>query len=159
MRLSATAIAWLPMLPSTRRRLRRELNDRKYHEALAEARSEGNQDAVQHLQWQRHQDEIDEYEWQEILFTRKLLSRARKLRVERPPRPQAGDMASEYWSVSQVHGEWYLTAAGVVKLRDAIRAEERWLREQRAHYLAWVTPIIGLIGALTGLLAVVMRGK
>lgn len=153
MHLSRRAIRWGPFLPSTRRRLIRELDDREYDQQVQAARTKGDTEKLEEIHWRKQQDDLDEYEWSEIQYTSQLRRRAREFRVPVPPR-RAGAAISEHWQLSQIHGERYLTTVGIITLREGIRAEERWRREQRAHYLAWIAPITGLVGALTGMIAI-----
>ena len=37
--------------------------------------------------------------------------------------------------------------------------EQTWRQQRRAHWIMWVTALTGLVGALTGLLAIVLRTK
>ena len=104
------------------------------------------------MHWRRQHDDVEAYEWSEIQYTRQLVRHARDCRVPIPPRQSAGEV-SEYWHLSPIHGEWHLTVLGESTLRDGIRAEVRWRREQRAHYIAWVVSTVGVLGALTGLVA------
>lgn len=106
------------------------------------------------MKWEREQDDIEAYEGDEIAHTRKLLRQARHLRVPVPPVWNADGTETEHWNRSQVFGEHYLGDLGQVKLRDAIRQELAWRQQTKGHWIAWVSAFTGLIGALTGLLAV-----
>jgi hypothetical protein len=121
--------------------------------ASCSVRAEKDDDKVRELRQLRLWEERESYESDEIEFTRKLVRVARSLRVSVPARP-FGDDDSEHWILSQTNGDWYLTESGIGQVRDAIRSEARWRREQRSHYLAWVSAITGLLGTLTGLIAV-----
>ena len=65
-------------------------------------------------------------------------------------------MANEDW-VKGSEGYWYLTPIGIAKLRKDKREEEKWRREGRAHQIQWVAAIGGVIGTITGLIAVLLK--
>jgi len=77
------------------------------------------------------------------LVTRRLLSIAYALML---PTPQ-----DDYWERCEVTGYRVLTDEGIHLLRRSIR-EERKSRREAA--LAWLAAITGVVGALTGLIAV-----
>ncbi len=52
------------------------------------------------------------------------------------------------WEESQFTGKWRLTEHALAELRSAIRKEQK---EYREAWQGWLTPIIGVTGALTGL--------
>src|SRR5215213_9664932 len=154
--LTPQSIRWLPIFPRAKAKLLAAHQDAQYRRAVSQAREAKDWDRVQQLEQERRWEQQDEFEWTEIQFTRRLVARGRKLRVPIPARPH-GDEDSEHWSLSRSNGEWYLTTAGVTVLRDGIRTEEKWRREQRAHYLSWITALTGLVGTITGLLAVIWK--
>lgn len=140
-------------LPSTlRRRWLSDVEDARFQRELAEARSSNEPDAVQLLRQQRLAGDHFSYEEDEIAFTKHFSARARQMRVPMPVYP-AQQEENESWSYSYSLGERYLTAKGVVEVRDAIRKEQRWKVEQRAHWIAWFSACTGFIGALIGLVA------
>jgi len=158
MPLKRYVVRLFALVPGVKAR-RRASGAKRYREQVELARQAKDVDRLEELRWQKQQDEIDEYEWEEIQFTKRLVGRAHRLKVEVPDRPPRWEAESEHWSVSQIHGEWYLTQKGITVVREAVRAEEKWLRDQRAQYLAWAAPIIGFVGALTGLIAVLTRNR
>jgi hypothetical protein len=97
------------------------------------------------------------YEDREVMYTNRLLRAARRLRVQTPIRYSAaartaGDYTDD-WQQSY-DGEMYLSEQGEAKVRAAIREERLARAEVRTHWITWVTAITGLLGTLTGLLAV-----
>jgi len=48
----------------------------------------------------------------------------------------------------------FLSRKGIASVRQAIREERKWRMEKRSSWIVFVTAIAGLIGTLTGLLAV-----
>lgn len=55
------------------------------------------------------------------------------------------------WERTYQLQNWVLTRKGMAEVRAAIREEKAARHEV---FLSWVTPLIGLIGALTGLIAI-----
>ena len=145
----------LPLPPRVRRRWRADFEERSYREALDDARKHGDTDEVERLKFSRMADHQLDFEDREIAYSKQLLSEARQLRVPVPPPPYSyGE--SEHWHMS-AQGERYLSERGIGTVRKLIRSERRWLQEQRSHWIAWLTVLTGVIGALTGLLAVALR--
>lgn len=59
--------------------------------------------------------------------------------------------------LESIHGRvWgtYLADQGISDLRERIRKEAK---ERREAILAWIVPLIGLIGALIGLIAIIFN--
>jgi ABC-type uncharacterized transport system involved in gliding motility auxiliary subunit len=95
----------------------------------------------------------------EHLETEMLVDRARKLGIPVPPRPNVYDeraSENEFWEVNFRTGNCYLKEETELRLRREIRKEEV---ERLEHQMRWVSqviiPIIGLIGALMGLISLV----
>ena len=55
------------------------------------------------------------------------------------------------WEQSDISGRWRLSENALSNLKQAIRQEQKHGRE---HWQSWLTLVIGLIGALIGLLSV-----
>ncbi len=90
---------------------------------------------------QDYNDEIME------LNTRYLYSKSQKLLL---PVPDYSD--NTIWEQSHISGRHNLTNKGVTQLRSAIRKE---LHERRIGALSWVAALTGVIGALSGLIAII----
>ncbi len=123
---------------------------------MAKARREGvsqdKRDEIQHGYW-AETDEL--HQEHEALRTQRLLRQARRLDVPYVQPPwHSEEQRNEYWVQGNMTGEWYLTTAGFNKVRADIRAEVKARHEARAHWVAWMAAVTGLIGALTGLVAV-----
>lgn len=58
---------------------------------------------------------------------------------------------SDLWEKSDYTGNWYLSNNGIAEIRRSIRTERK---EQREKLGFWATMLIGTIGAVTGLIAV-----
>lgn len=90
----------------------------------------------------------------QIILSARLFHEANRLGI---PSPRYTDPDSDLWERSH-EGQVYLSFKGQSELRSSIRAEnkERW--EARASILKDIAvPIAGLIGAITGLIAVIRR--
>jgi len=129
--------------------------DRQYR-----ADEEGTAQAVEKATSQQEIDEILGGSDQGVIqrrideaHTKYLMSRARRLVV---PLPDWND--DRLWSIEANTGEHVLTAAGINELRAAIRAEKKARREAVQSWLPWVGALTGIIGALTGLFAVLAKG-
>jgi hypothetical protein len=85
----------------------------------------------------------------DVLTTAHLLQQARRLQL---PIPDPGD--DQYWAESGMFGGKHLTAAGVTKLRSEIRTERKARWDSIA---AQITLLIGLLGALIGVLSVLKK--
>jgi len=81
-----------------------------------------------------------------------LISRGWERKAERLFLPIPPHDEEDMWEVGDVTRRYYLTPAGITKLRGLIREETA---ARRKAVLEWVTPLVGIIGAITGLLAVV----
>lgn len=64
--------------------------------------------------------------------------------------PQPGLDEEEMWEESPVTGKRLLTSKGISELRAAIRKERR---ERSEHLWMWLAGLTGLVGALSGLMA------
>ena len=132
-------------------KLRRKLkkNAEYYQPRLKQARAEGMQEIVQDLE----HEYFDSHVWIEENWHHqdesKLIRKARRLLI---PIPSKIDEREAWSERSPVTDYQFLTAIARRKLWDAIR-EERNAR--RDTVVGWITPLIGIIGALTGLVAVI----
>lgn len=121
---------------------------RHYREPAKEARARRDWDAVQ---------EAEQSEWFEVslldeeidyLVSQRLLNRAERVIVAVPPDGE------EFWEKGHQTGRRYLTRRGIIELRASLRKEAS---ERSSLLLAWGGWATGLIGALTGLAAVLMN--
>jgi hypothetical protein len=100
----------------------------------------------------RHEERFALDEWDnaiDVLTTAHLLQEARRFQL---PVPDSDD--ETYWAESFTFGGRHLTAAGIAKLRSDIRLERkaRWdLVSSR------LTLLIGLLGALIGLVSILKK--
>ena len=131
--------------------------DKSYAKLIASARKAKDKDKVESLQ-RDHRFEIDLHDEEEDEFiTRKLLSKARRLRVPIPHRHNEDKTESEYWYEGHYSGRWYLATKGVIAIRDEVRRELKARHEARSHWVFWLTALTGVIGSLTGLVALLTR--
>ncbi|MER8441416.1 hypothetical protein NKH36_34100 [Mesorhizobium sp. M1312] len=88
----------------------------------------------------------------EAIKTRRLLRKANSLDVPYEyPRED-----SPVWGRSDQLHTWHLTTIGYSQLRKAIRQERR---DRREWVITWAGVIIGIIGSLTGMLAVWLAAR
>ena len=59
-----------------------------------------------------------------------------------------------FWEQGQYTGKWYLTKKGITELQSLIRKDGK---EKREMFSYWISILFGLIGAITGLIAVIKR--
>jgi hypothetical protein len=88
----------------------------------------------------------------EAIKTRRLLRKANSLDV--PYEYPSED--SPVWERSDQLHAWHLTTIGYSQVRTAIRQERR---DRREWALTWAGVIIGIIGSLTGMLAVWLAAR
>jgi hypothetical protein len=89
--------------------------------------------------------------------SRQLLGRARELRITTPPL-FVGDVLSPDYQRSALDGHrYYLSLAGEQKVRSAIREEEKYRSERWSRRIPYITALSGLIGTITGLVALLAK--
>lgn len=143
---------WLPFPRWRKLRWALAFIDRTYAEPIRTARQERDINKVHELQHDRRFERqmlTDEYDDAETLAT---LDAARRLRIP-IVEGQYGEDDNEYWWVTHTSGK-VLTDVGFGVMRERIRAERKARAEIRALYLPWLASGVGLVGALTGLMAV-----
>lgn len=79
-----------------------------------------------------------------------LISKAERMSLPIPPVTDKYDV----WGLSYHTNKWLLTNKGVMELRQIIRKEQKARLEIASH---WAGIIIGIIGAITGLIAVITK--
>jgi hypothetical protein len=149
----------LPISKGLKLSLKRYLIDRAYAKDIvaAEKAQKGRSEIVAIHNAHRHEIEMNTEE-EEAYFTQKLLQRARKLRVPIPHRYSGKyEINSDFWFEGQYFGSWILTTKGVATLREEIRNEVKARYETRSHWVIWVSALTGLLGAATGLVAVLSK--
>lgn len=120
-----------------------------YAKDLKKARDQKkDRDELEHIRF-NEQSEID-FVNDEIatLHTRYLLDLADKYLL---PKPDFDDGEKGVWVESRITGYWQLSPETMVKLRTAIRSEQK---NRRDIWLGVLTLLIGLVGALAALVSV-----
>jgi hypothetical protein len=130
--------------------VKRDKARKDYRKDIAEAKKQKeNTEKIEGLlneAWftdDEYQDEITS------LVTDHLRQKARKLML---PLPNYSD--EESWEQSKFSNRYILTEKGIFDLKTKIRNEQKEILQL---YLPWLTLIVGVIGALTGLFAVILR--
>lgn len=153
MSLKSWALEHLPLPRSLRSRWWGQVNEKDYTSKLAAARAKNDTEEIESLQMSKQFEEFSEYEMDETEFTRRLVRRARKLRVPLPEYPRKRDEDNDWWSMNYSNGQRYLTPKGIAEVRDAIRKEERWQSERYAQWISGLAGVTGVLGTLIGLFA------
>jgi aspartate/methionine/tyrosine aminotransferase len=118
----------LPLPTETKLSWQRALLDRSYAKDIAEARKVKDKDKVASLEGS-HRFEIEMHEEDEDAYiTKKLLQ-------------------------NHYTGRMYLTTKGIAALREEIRRELKARHEARSQWVVWLSALTGVIGAITGLVA------
>lgn len=132
----------------------RYLLEHAYARNISVARRQKNKELIFEIESnQRFEIELHE-EDEDAYITRRLISKARRLRVPIPHRRNSDGLESEHWYESYHTGRWHLTETGIATLRNDIRNEIKARHESKLHWVAWLSAITGVIGAITGLIAV-----
>ncbi len=131
--------------------VREKQNERLYRPAIRKLEKEGKAQQVESLigEYLHFRGEIvDE---QRALFQARLMRKARRLYV---PVPRYTKENADLWEQSAaIYGKTLLTDKGIRQMLDDIRKEKM---ARRDRLLAWIAPLTGVIGALTGLVAVIL---
>jgi hypothetical protein len=148
-----TIIDRLPLPRDLRLRLLQTYIDSVYRKKMRDAqRAKAPGEAIEsiHDDWMVEDAFIADE--QDLRFTRKSLRLAKRLRVPYPD-------DSDCWEETRTTGERILSAKGTEQLRMALREEQRWRQERRAHWIAYIAALTGVIGAVSGLIAVIAKAK
>lgn len=145
-------------IPKTRKlEWHRSLLHRKYSADIKLASKGNDKEKAASLQrdlrfeMEMHEEDEDNY------YTKILLRKARQLRVPLPHRKTESGEESEFWYQGHYTGGWYLTNTGISKLRQEIRSEINARHEIKSKWAIWVSALTGVVGAITGLVAVLSK--
>jgi hypothetical protein len=128
------------------------LERKHYNKAIDEAKSRRAKQQEIALLESEFFSSYDEYREEiENLITQRLIRKARRLML---PIPSHND--ENMWGRCQFSNHYILTEKGITELRAIIRREQK---ETREMYLPWVAVLFGLVGAITGLLAIILKLK
>jgi hypothetical protein len=84
-----------------------------------------------------------------FIISHRLIRKAERLLLEVPPYDDV-----DYWNVGDLTQKRFLTPKGIAYIRSRIREEQS---AQRRTILELAAPLIGIIGAVTGLLAIILH--
>jgi len=90
------------------------------------------------------------YEWRQLVLTTYWVSKADSLGVELPDWDDKTLRGHVDWDDDE-REPWYFTPRGIAQVRTDVRAEQKHRREIVAF---WLSASVGVIGALTGLAAI-----
>lgn len=149
-------IRYVPALREWKAEWRRSLLDRAYAKDIAAAKVAKDKDKVVSLE-SDHQFEIQMHEEEaDLELTRYLTRQARRLHVPLPRYKNDDGSESGHWHEGPLTYYRMLTTEGVAKLRDEIRREKKARHESKAVWIPWLSTITGVIGAATGLIALLI---
>lgn len=118
-----------------------------YAKDLEIAKKKGDRDEMQGLLSVLYHEQSEPEEKIKLLKTQYLISIANKMSLPTPP--ISGK--DERWEESLFSAMHVLTNKGISELRSLIRQEKK---ERHEIIIRWLPIIIGLIGAITGLVAI-----
>lgn len=131
--------------------------ERGYAEELRAAYRSKDSEAVESSKsGRRHELELQDEE-EDAYLSRRMISLARRLHVPIPHIHNDDGDTSDHWYRGSQTGGHYLSVLGVKALREEIRQEQKARHEIRTHYVLWVTATTGLVGAATGLVALLWK--
>lgn len=144
----------LKALPTrTRLAWSRSRIERGFGKGISAARTAKDYQRLKALEQDRRFELDMQAEEEDAYLTTSLLRKARTLRVPVPHIYNEGGTESPYWYEGHYTGGMLLTDAGIKTLREEIRMESKARNEVRAQLVVWISALTGLIGATTGLIA------
>jgi hypothetical protein len=150
-------ISKMPLPKGTKLAWQRPLLDRAYLIDIAIAQKAKNKEKVLSLEASRRFEIEMHDEEEDAHVTQQLLKKARRLRVPVPHRYNEDKSESEHWCEGRYFGSWNLTNRGIASLREEIRRELKARHELRSHWIVWVSALTGLVGTITGLVALMAQ--
>lgn len=149
----------LPIPELRRVAWQRRMTERAYEVDIRAAKAKKDGVELESLRTLRGH-EVAQYDEEEaLLISRQLLTTAAKLDIQRPSSDPADNGELENWEYGEFYGRWALSPLGRARLREDIRKERKARHEDRIYWLAWIAPLTGIIGAATGLVAVLAKAK
>jgi hypothetical protein len=142
-----------PIPEGMRLRLRRSFMDREVDQERRRLVKNGGTaaDLWEDGNWQLEYQYLEEDE--ASFHSQQLLRRARELRI-----PTPSNVVSADYKRSGLDGHrYYLSLTGEQKVRAAIREEEKYRSERLARRIPYITALSGLIGTITGLVALLIK--
>lgn len=146
-----------PMPEGIRLRLRRYFMDREIdRERRRTVKGGGSAEYIwADGNWQFEYQLLEEDE--ASFHSRQLLERARELRIPTPSAFEGNVLSADYQHSGLDGHRYYLSLAGEQKVRSAIREEEKYRSERWARRIPYITALSGLIGTITGLVALLVK--
>lgn len=146
-----------PMPEATRLLLRRIFTDRAVDKERRQIiKNGGNGSEVWEIgDWQFEYQLLEEDE--ASFHSRQLLGRARRLRIPTPPLMDGSAVSADYQPSGLDGHRYFLSLSGEQKVRAAIREEEKYRSERWARRIPYLTALSGLIGMITGLVALLAK--
>jgi hypothetical protein len=123
---------------------------KSYLKDLDVAKKKGDREEIQSLLSALQYEQSEPEDKIKLLKTHYLISIADKLSLPTPPITEK----DERWEKGDFLDRYVLTNKGITELRGLIRQENK---EKHEIILRWIPIIIGLIGAITGLVAVLKK--
>jgi hypothetical protein len=150
-------VAKLPLPTNTRLMWQRSLLDRAFAHNIDAARKLNDREKVESLE-SDHRFEINLHDEKEDAYlTRQLLAKARHLQLPVPHQYNDDKTESDHWYEGRLSSRWYLTRRGIASLREEIRRELKARQETRAQWFVWLSALTGLVGTITGLVALLIH--
>lgn len=147
----------MPMPEGMRLRLRRYFMDREVDQEHRRIVNRGGNaaDIWDDGNWQFEYQLLEEDE--ASFHSRQLLRRARKLRIPTSTVFEGSVLSADYQRSGLDDHRYYLSLAGEQKIRSAIREEEKYRSERWTRRIPYITALSGLIGTITGLVALLVK--
>jgi hypothetical protein len=147
----------MPVAREHKSEWRRTLIDRAYANDIAAAKQIKDKDKVESLE-RDHQFELQlDDEEEDAELTRYLVRQSRRLHVPNPRYHNDDGTESDLWYEGPLTHRRLFTTKGVAYLRDEIRKERKARHELKAVWVPWLAALTGLVGAATGLVALVLK--
>lgn len=146
-----------PMPEGARLLLRRFFMDRAMDKERRQIIKNGGSvaEAWESGDWQFEYQLLEEDE--ASFHSRQLLGRARRLRIPTPPLMDGTAVSADYQPSGLDGHRYFLSLSGEQKVRAAIRDEEKYRSERWARRIPYLTALSGLIGTITGLVALLVK--
>lgn len=146
-----------PIPEGMRLRLRRYLLDCEVdRERQRIVENGGNAETIwDNGNWQFEYQLLEEDE--ASFHSRRLLGRARELRIPIPSVFEGSALSADYQRSGLDGHRYYLSLVGEQKVRSAIREEEKYRSERWGRRIPYITALSGLIGTITGLVALLVK--
>lgn len=131
-------------------RLNRDKENKALSKSFEEAKRTGGLEKAREV-YQSESFDLDNINEEiAVLITQYLRHKAEKKFLPVPPLNDKDG----FWKQGQYTGKWYLTNKGITELQSLIRKDGK---EKREMFSYWISILFGLIGAITGLIAVIKR--